>query len=196
MNDAYIKYQDEQLVQLMHEGDLDAFSMIFHRYNEPLLNFSLKIIQNKEDAADIIQEIFVSLWNRRSDIVFSHSLQAWLYQAVRFQAARYIHQSKRKRAFLAELVALMPQVEARSPDATLVQEQLDAALRATIETMPARMKEVFVLSREYQLSHREISRKLKIAESTVKKTVQNALRFIREKSITDFIFLIIFLIFF
>ena len=190
MDFNYIKYDDESLFELMRQGDLDAFSVLFERYNNQLLDYGFRLTHSKEDVADMLQEIFVSLWNRRREITFSHSVKAWLYQAVRFQAAKYIHQRVRKRALLEELVKLIPATEAVLPDSTLQHKQLDNAIREVIDHMPARMKEVFVLSREQQLSHREIGNRLNIAESTVKKTVQNALRFIREKSIIEMVAII------
>lgn len=190
MDFNYIKYDDESLFELMRQGDLDAFSVLFERYNNQLLDYGFRLTHSKEDVADMLQEIFVSLWNRRREITFSHSVKAWLYQAVRFQAAKYIHQNVRKRALLEELVSLLPETESILPDSTLQHKQLDNAIREVIDHMPARMKEVFVLSREQQLSHREIGNRLNIAESTVKKTVQNALRFIREKSIIEMVAII------
>lgn len=187
MNFKYRKYDDGALFELMRQGDLDAFSALFERYNSQLLDYGFRLTHSKEDAADMLQEIFVSLWHRRIEITFSHSVKAWLYQAVRFQAAKYIHQCVRKRALLEELVSLLPETESVLPDSTLQHKQLDNAIREVIDHMPARMKEVFVLSREQQLSHREIGNRLNIAESTVKKTVQNAIRFIREKSIIEMI---------
>lgn len=191
MDFKYRKYEDGQLFELMRQGDLDAFTVLFDRYNEPLMDYGFGLTHSKEDAADILQEIFVSLWTRRTKLAFTHSIKAWLYQAVRFQAAKYIHRSVRKRELLEELISLLPEKESILPDSTLQHKQLDVAIKEVIDHMPARMKEVFVLSREQQLSHREIGNRLNIAESTVKKTVQNALRFIREKSILDFVVLIV-----
>ncbi|GAB3349007.1 RNA polymerase sigma-70 factor [Arachidicoccus ginsenosidivorans] len=191
MDFTYSKYDDEKLSKMMCQGDLDAFAALFNRYHEPLFDFAFKLIQDKEEAADIIQDIFMSLWNRRFELEFSHSIKAWLYQAVRFRAAKYIHHLQRKREILGELIQYLPQIEHNSPATSLEHHQLDNSIKNAIEGMPARMKEVFVLSREQQLSHREIGLKLNIAESTVKKTVQNALRFIREKSIIDLVLVLI-----
>lgn len=193
---SYISYEDDQLVACMREGNHLAFAALYQRYGAVLLNYAVTITENKEEAADILQEIFVSLWNRRAEVVFSHSLKAWLYQAVRFQAARYISRSVRKRDFLEEITVVAQSSDLHSPEHVMVRRELDDALKSTINNMPARMREVFILSREAQLSHREISHKLNIAESTVKKTVQNALRFIRERSAIDYLLLFIFINFF
>lgn len=196
MEISYGTYNDDCLVNLMGRGDNLAFAALYERYSSQLLNYAISIIGNKEAAADILQEIFVSLWHRREAISFTHSLKAWLYQAVRFQAVKFIHQSARKRDFLAALCDLMDNRERCAPDQLMEDQELDYAIKSTINTMPARMREVFVLSREAQLTHREISHKLNIAESTVKKIVQNALRFIREKSFIDYLLLFIFFHFF
>lgn len=187
---TYLDHTDDELLQLMRLHDSKSFEVIYMRYMEPLLNYTIRVTRNKEDAADILQEIFVSLWNRREEIEFTHSLKAWLYQSVRFQAAKYIHQHRRKHNLLQELVDLTSVTDTNSPHSFMEERELSATLRKTIDNMPIKMKEVFVLSREHHLSHREISHKLNIAESTVKKQVQNALRFIREKNPVEFIIFI------
>lgn len=191
MHFSYHQYTDDELLQLMKRHDSKAFEAIYFRYEMPLLKYALQVMGNKEDAADIIQEIFVSLWNRREVIHFDHSLKAWLYQAVRFQRAKVIRRHERKDALIQELVDLSNDAEWNNPHVRLEQRELVANLQKTISHMPVKMKEVFVLSRGEQLSHREISHRMNIAESTVKKQVQKALRFIREKSLVDFIFLLL-----
>lgn len=183
---AYHIYEDDQLIDLMRQGDSKALETLYLRYSRPLLTYALTITNNNADAADILQEIFVSLWNRRAEIQFTHSLKAWFYQAVRFQAVKFIRQCIRKNEFLQDLAAFSEVKDLCSPELQLEGVQLEYAIKSTINTMPTRMREVFVLSRMAQLSHREISQKLNIAESTVKKIVQNALRFIREHSVIDY----------
>lgn len=178
-------YTDAELLQMMKLNDRDCFAAIYERYEGPLLKYAIRVTQNKEDAADILQEIFVSLWNRRAQIEFNHSLKAWLYQAVRFQAAKYICQNGKKNAFLNEMAQLIHATNSYSPDIFLEERELAATIRDAINSMPVKMKRVFVLSREEDLSHREIGLKLNIAESTVKKQVQKALRLIREISVID-----------
>lgn len=193
MYSSYQNYTDDELLQMMKQQDSKAFEAIYLRYEMPLLRYAIRMTGNKEEAADILQEIFVSLWNRREVIHFDYSLKAWLYQAVRFQSAKFIKRHQRKDELLQELVDLSSAVDVNNPLANLEQQELAATLQATINNMPVKMKEVFVLSREEQLSHREISHKLNIAESTVKKQVQKALRFIREKSLVDYILLLLIL---
>ena len=194
MSLSYNKHEDPFLIELMRQGDIDAFNVLFNRYNHVLLDYAIRLVRDKTEAADILQDIFISLWNRREVISFSHSFKAWLYQAVRFRAARYIQQCKRKDAVLAELVFLLPRIEQNRGISAFDHEKLQHAIHDAIEEMPPRMKEIFILSREAQLSHREIGLKLNIAETTVKKTVQNALRFLRKNSIIEFIVVTIFLI--
>lgn len=193
---SYHVYDDDELMEQVRLGDVQAFTCLYDRYGSCLLHYAVSLMHSKEDAADILQEIFVSLWNRREELQFNHSLKAWLYQAVRFQVAKYIHQSTRKRDFLEQMITVAQQTDLQSPQRMLEGRELDYALKRTINTMPARMREVFVLSREAQLSHREIGHKLNIAESTVKKLVQNALRFIREQRVVDYLLLLIIFNFF
>lgn len=107
MEISYGTYNDDCLVNLMGRGDNLAFAALYERHSSRLLNYAISITGDKRDAAIMLQEIFMSLWNGRREIVLTHGLKEWLFQAVRLHAVRYINHSERKKAFLAALGELV-----------------------------------------------------------------------------------------
>src|SRR5207249_4815542 len=93
---------DEQLLRLLSEGNSQAFSEIYERYWEKLFISAEKILQNRAAAQDAVQEVFISLWNRRSTLQIE-ALQNYLFQAVRFQVFKCIRSEKTGNEFFKRL---------------------------------------------------------------------------------------------
>jgi len=139
-----------------------------------------KITGNKEDASDIVQEIFLSLWNRRASIEIAGSLAAYLYTSVRYKTIHYIEKNITRKDYADMLSNLGDQYASVSPELNLQAKELGETIHAAIKNMPPKMKEVYLLSREGQLTHRQIAERLNISEETVKKHIQHALQLIKK----------------
>lgn len=169
---------DDELFCLLCEGDLDAFDQIYNAYWQKLFLYVVKVIRDKEAAEDIVQEIFVSLWSRREEISDQRTLSGYLFTAARFKGINFVQDQLKKGQHLDSLIdhftarqdTLNESIEAR---------ELNAIIDDEIEKLPAKMRDVFVLSRREQLSHKEISDKLQISDKTVKKQINNALKHFR-----------------
>lgn len=177
----YTAYTDGQLLPLLNIGDENAFREIYSRYREPLSIYAYRITGVEEEALDVVQEIFVSLWRRRIDIAVHTSLKSYLYKSAANGCARYIQRNIRERDFLSELSEVFLQQEAPIASGHLEETEVRKKMEDIVSGMPEKMQAVFRLSREEQLSHREIGDRLGISETTVKKHVQNALKIIRQE---------------
>lgn len=174
-----ITYTDEALLRLMENGDREAFSALYRRYWETLFVTAVKVIQDREEAADIVQEIFLSIWNRRYTLSVSGSLAAYLQTSIRYKATQHIAKNITRRNYLATLNKLAEERSAAHPEMLLQVKELQQAVDHVVATMPQKMREVFLLSRQDLLSHKEIASRLGISEETVKKHIQHALRLIK-----------------
>lgn len=177
----YTAYTDGQLLPLLNIGDESAFREIYSRYRQPLSIYAYRITGTEEDALDVVQEIFVSLWRRRVDIAVHTSLKSYLYKSAANGCARYIQRNIRERDFLSELSDVFQQQEELTASSQLEEAEVRNRMETIVAGMPEKMQVVFRLSREEQLSHREIGERLGISETTVKKHVQNALKIIRQE---------------
>ena len=137
--------------------------------------YAIRFTQSEDEGADIVQEIFVSLWRRRESLEIKGALPAYLMKSTRNLCLRYMEQHITKHGFLERFSLHMQSVLTESHD-TLSIKELQEQVDKIIDTLPRKMREVYLLSRGEQLSHWEIAQKLGIAETTVKKQISNALK--------------------
>lgn len=161
-------------------NDQGAFTSLYRRYWESLFLTAVSVIRSREDAADIVQEVFLSLWRRRKTLTLTgDSLPAYLATSVKYQAIHYIEKNITRRNYLGLLQELAEAGTAPSAEASLQIKEAYHLVHSAIENMPPRMRTVYQLSRQEDLSHKEIAARLNISEETVKKHIQHALQLIR-----------------
>lgn len=169
---------EKELFHLLCKGDKAAFDQIYSMYWQRLFVYVVKVIRDREAAEDIVQEIFVSLWLRREEIAEQSSLSGYLFTAARFKGISYVQAQLKKGKHEESLITHF-----NSRQDTLNEfieaKELHTIIDDEIEKLPAKMRDVFVLSRREQLSHKEISEKLQISDKTVKKQINNALKHFR-----------------
>jgi RNA polymerase sigma-70 factor (family 1) len=186
---------DEQLLQQMAAGDRPAFTVLYKRYWEDLFITAAKALRGKEEAADVVQDVFFSLWNRRNDLNLQGSLAAYLHTSVRYKSIHYIEKNITRRDYLVQLAEVA--VSASSPNAerNLRLKEMQETINKAVAKMPLKMQKVYRLSRENHLSYKEISDHMNISTVTVKKHIQHALHLIK-KDMAPYTFIFIVLIFF
>lgn len=175
----YVHLTDHELLSLLSENNSLAFRVIYDKYIHDLYRYSRKLHIDSERADDIIQEVFISLWNRKDDLNIEN-LRSWLYMAVRKKMLYELRKEKYHTKYQESLISFInpfwdPITE------QLQAKQLEEFINAEIAKLPPKMREVFILSRQQHLSHKEIAAALSISESTVKKQVNNVLRIFRAK---------------
>jgi RNA polymerase sigma-70 factor (family 1) len=163
----------------MAEGDRNSFTILYRRYWEDLFIIGVKVTCSKEDAADIVQEVFLSLWRRREEISITSSLGAYLKTSVRYKAIHYIEKNITRRRYLDILTELTEDQFASSPEMFLQAKEMQGAVKDAVSRMPPKMQQVYILSRHEYLTHREIAARLDISEETVKKHIQHGLQLIK-----------------
>lgn len=167
----------KRLLQRLQEGDRDAFDLIFKLYWDPILLYLSKLVKDRADAEDLLQNIFVNLWNKRESSSIQH-LQTWLYGAAR-KSALFYHRTQSNQKKLITAILDYIQEERFSLSEQQQGKELQLIIDKEIEKLPLKMKEVFILSRHEQLSYKEIAERLQISDQTVKKQISNALSILR-----------------
>ncbi|WP_216846776.1 RNA polymerase sigma factor [Mucilaginibacter sp. L196] len=171
----YNSLSDHELAILLREGDNAAFTEIYDRYWEKMASYAIRLTKSEDEGADIVQEIFVSIWNRREVVEVKGTLVSYLIKSTRNLSLKYIEKNITKSHFLERLSESMKDVLSDFNDQVSL-KQLQGHIDETVDKLPSKMREIYLLSRNEQLSHREIAQKLGIAENTVKKQISNALK--------------------
>ncbi|MFC1225912.1 RNA polymerase sigma factor [Pedobacter sp. BG31] len=170
---------DSELILLIKQEEEQAFTEIYNRYWEKMASYAIRLTKSEEEAADIVQEIFVSLWNRRAILVIKSTLGAYLIRSTRNLCLRYIERNIHTFDFLDKITEQAVD-NSLNVEESISLKELQANIDLGIAKLPEKMRKVYLLSRDEQLSYREIAKKLDIAEGTVKKQVSNAIKIIAD----------------
>jgi RNA polymerase sigma-70 factor (family 1) len=185
----YRTLHDDDLCALLIEGDRCAFSTIFERYHSLLYNYSYKKIQNKEEAQDVVQHVFVSLWEKRANLPASVTLSAYLYTAVRNRSFDLFARKKVQYKYLNTLKE--PSFICSDTDFLLRENEVKSLIEKEIEALPTRMQEIFKLSRMNKLTNKEIAELLDLSTHTIDTQIKRALKVLKSKLGPLYIFLTI-----
>lgn len=170
--------RDTELMIRIQHSDMEAFSLLYHHYWHPLFSFANKLLRSYDDAQDIVQTVFLSIWERRNVIAIQQSVESYLHQAVRFQSLKKLESvlssPENIDRIQEELLPAFNDILHRMQEQDLVKQ-----LEKEISGLPPRTQEIFLLSRQYKLSIAEIAMKLGISEQTVKNQLHIALKALR-----------------
>jgi RNA polymerase sigma-70 factor (ECF subfamily) len=176
----YSELSDMNLVPLLKGNDEAAFNEIYKRFQGLLYVYACRITHEENEAEDIVQEVFIYMWDKRATLQITDSLTGWLYQAVRFRFFDRLDRRKVRTDHLASLQYFLDQ-GTHNPDEYVRERELAQLIEQGIAALPAKMQEIFALSRKEQLSHKEIASRLHISEKTVRNQVHNALRILKTR---------------
>jgi RNA polymerase sigma-70 factor (family 1) len=167
---------DTELLNSLHDGDQDAFSALYNRYWLKLFLVSRQILEDDDLAKDVVQEAFVSFYLKITGDGNITNVNAYLYQAVKFQCFMHLRSGRISERHLQRI----NQVQASN----VVEEEYEAQelqrlLENKIASLPERCREVFVLSRTESLTNQKIAERLNISTKTVEQQITKALKLIR-----------------
>lgn len=194
-NSQEILYTDAELLQLIREDCDFAFNLLFRRYWEDLFITATNALRSREEAADVLQDVFLSLWNRKNELDIKGSVAAYLHTSVRYKCIHYIEKNITRRDYLVHLADVAVSFYHPNAQINLELKELEHAIKNSIAKMPPKMRKVYQLSRYEHLSYKEISKSMSISVETVKKHIQHALYLIR-KDLTHYTFGVLLLLFF
>jgi RNA polymerase sigma-70 factor (ECF subfamily) len=171
---------EEQLLSHIKEGDKTAFEALYTRFWRPLYIYACKLVSEQE-AEDMVQEIFTSLWTKRQELAITSSVANYLYTAVRYRIFDHFdHKKVRRDHYIASLQNFIDQGSCIT-DEQVRERELQKIIDTEIRQLPAKMRQVFELSRQSFLSQREIAEQLNISEKTVKKQIGNSIKVLRQR---------------
>ncbi|MBC9929239.1 RNA polymerase sigma factor [Chitinophaga qingshengii] len=178
--DQLDNFTDEVLLEQFRQGNTAAFEVLYKRFWGVLYLQAYRILIHEEDAQDIVQEVFTALWTKAADIELSGALAAYLYVATR---NRVLNMLASKRTYRHHLSSLKQSLSAADNNSLqyITEKEIAARMEREIRALPAKMREVFELSRKSALTHKEIAQQLQLSQETVKKQISNAIRTLRHK---------------
>jgi RNA polymerase sigma factor (sigma-70 family) len=172
---------ETELIALLKNKDRAAFKSVVDTWKDMVYNTALGILQNAEDAEDVTQEVFISVFESVSSFKGESKFSTWLYRITVSKAMDHIRKKKRKKrfAFIQGLYGKNDQLVTDPPDffhpgIDLENKENATALFKAIQQLPVNQKTAFVLNKVEGLSYLEIADVMKITESAVDALLQRA----------------------
>jgi RNA polymerase sigma-70 factor (ECF subfamily) len=156
-----------------------ALEKLFREYHPMLVGFAFRYVRSPEVAEELVQEVFLDLWERLEQGHRFGAPKAYLFSAVRNAAASYLRHRDVVERFEPETVELFSRA-GPTPDADLRSAEVSAALQRAIARLPERCRLVFTLHHEQGLAHGEIADVLRISRKTVEAQMGRAYKALRK----------------
>jgi RNA polymerase sigma-70 factor (family 1) len=169
---------DKELLDGLKQNNVSVFNTIYLHYSKPLYVYLLHKLKDPELCNDVLQDIFVTVWEKRDELKIDISLKAYLYQAARYKIVDIYRRDVKYQKYLAELAGYIIVDPSTITDRIDQRKKLEEIENA-VNNLPEKMKEIFILSRFEHQSTRDIASKTNLSQQTVKNQISKALRILR-----------------
>lgn len=170
---------DKILVEQLASRSEKAFRCLFDKYHQDIFIFSKSILKLDSLAEEIVQEVFLKVWLNASDLNPDLDFKAFIFTIARNLSLNSLRSAVNNRKLTEEIFYLNPGI-GKPSDQILLDEELENIRIKAIESLPAKRKEIFILSRTEGKSYNEISSELGISINTVKVQMSKALDTLRK----------------
>lgn len=171
-------YNETEILRQLAAGEEDAFAKIYQQYHAKVYVIALRILKSVPQAEDVLQEVFIKLWNHRAKLTDVSDFSAYLNAITRNHIFNLLRKKAHEEVFLKEQqTSTQPSSNQTIND--VLYHELDKQLHEAVSHLPPQQKRIFQLSRMHGLKQEEIADSLKISIGTVKKHMMVSLKFIR-----------------
>ncbi len=170
---------DNELLQRISAGDEAAFAVMFERYRGKLTVFLTNFLKSEAVAEELVQDVFIKLWQGRESLKDVQDLNAFLYRVARNKAIDFFRAAKKDSKLKEGIYRLLSGEQADAADRDLLYREYEAGLRAALQLLPPQQARAWHLSKEKNKSHLEIAEIMGISKTTVNTHITEANKFIR-----------------
>ncbi|MDL2221466.1 RNA polymerase sigma-70 factor [Parabacteroides sp. OttesenSCG-928-N08] len=170
--------EEKSYLVALSSGSREAFTLLYKTYWQQVYHFCRLYLTNEQTAEEVVQEVFVKLWESRELIHADSNLKGLLFIITRNlifnQHRRHVNED------FYRMTVLQAMEDSYDMESEIEARDLQAYIDQLIEELPPRRREIFLLSRKEQKSYREIAELLQISEKTVENQISEALKFLRK----------------
>jgi len=168
------------LIEKIRNNDQSALANVFTKYYRDLVTFAWSFCRDSQLSEEIVQDVFLRIWENRASLECHTSLKSYLLKAVQNRCFNWIKQQEVRNRF-AEMVLASPVLAENDTDNYILHSELEQRLQTALEKLPEEIAEAFRLSRLDHFSYREISEKLLVSVRTVEVRISKALHLIKSE---------------
>jgi len=176
---SYESFTDTQLISLLQNGDQGAFSEIYRRFWDKIFAVAYHRLPDRAEAEEVVQEVFLSLWKRRSTLQIRYTLHTYLSVATKYQII-----NRQSREYIKKNGIAIAEVAEQGINTTQLwfsERELRQELDKHINELPQKCRLIFKMSRELYKSNTQIAEELNVSEKTVEAHITRALKILRGK---------------
>jgi len=171
--------EDNALIARFQNGDKEAFTQLYALYSRKLFLNLVRLVKSEEIAAEILQEIFVIIWEKRGSIEIQQNFRAYLYRIGENKVADFFRRVRRDRNLLFKIQKIASEHYSYIEEDMISRENAEI-LKKAIDTLPPQRKQIFELCKLQGKSYNEVSSQLGISTSTINDHIVKGTKAIRE----------------
>jgi RNA polymerase sigma-70 factor (family 1) len=185
-----IDIKDRELVSSLRQGDAEAFNKLFQKYSNRIYGFSLRYLKSEPDAEELVQNVFIKIWENRKTLKKDASFKSYLFTIAYNDILKFFRSKSYHQAYVREAIAVanIEDNSAERIDYASVLGEVDKL----IEQLPERRRIIFIKSRQEGKSSKEIAAELDISPGTVDNNISEALKFLRKNLKSELLALMLF----
>ena len=166
---------EQLLVRELSNGSVNAFNELYKQYSDHLFNFSYSLLKDQHSAEEVVQHVFLKVWEKRSTLKPELYFQGYIYRITKNFVFKLIYDSLNRKERLNEAIG-HTNISMGQSSSHLVHSELKRKVRKEIGNLPCQRKKVFIMSRKFNLTHKEIAENLLISVNTVKRHMNLAMK--------------------
>lgn len=167
------------------------FEKLFREYFKPLTAFAKKYLNDIDLAKEIVHEAFLKLWEKRTEVDTSKSVKSYLYTTVYNRSLNYIRDNKKFDRTEGK-TELLERSENWDQTNHMIAAEIEAKITQTLDSLPEKCRQIFVMSRYEEMKYKEIAEKLEISIKTVETQMSKALKALRNNLVEYMTVLLLF----
>lgn len=175
-----IQIPDSEILLAIRQGNERLYETVFRKYYQSLCNYGCGILKDMDDAEEVVQSIFLKLWEQREGIEINVSLKSYLYRAVHNTCLNRLKHLKIQDTYRQHLGDYLEETFDSATD-IMDGNELQNRISEALEKLPEQCKIIFKMSRFEELKYQEIANKLGLSIKTVENQIGKALRIMRNE---------------
>src|SRR5260221_2011823 len=178
------------------QGVEGLFEQVFKSHFKSLHAYACTIMRDAMPAEEIVQNIFLKLWEKKEEITIKENVSVHLYRAVHNESLNYLRHRKVRSAYQSYAMRQHKQTEQEKPAEKVVMKELEKKLEVALQELPEQCRTIFQLSRYEDLKYREIADRLRLSVKTIENQMGKALKLLRLKLVDFLPTILLFITFF
>ena len=185
---------DERLIARFRKGDMDSFRKIYESHSKSLYRFAFSYLKDSFEAEEIVQDVFLKVWEKREEVDEQKSFTSYLYRITVNKVFNELKHRVVKKKY-EQRALQFDQITNETPESSIQFQELNTKLEKLLTELPEQQRNIFILSRVKGQSNAEIAQAMSLSIRTIENQIYRASKFIRLQLKDDYPLTILLIVF-